>query len=179
MSDDTRPDAARPVATPSQTVGPFFKFGLTTNTALGVMTDPDAPGEHLRLTVRVTDGAGVAVPDAVVELTQATADAGLFGRQGTDATGSCVFETVRPARSASTANETAHINVCLLMRGLMRQLYTRIYFADDADLAADPVLALVSEERRHTLIAQPGDAPGTWVFVVRLQGDGETVFFDL
>ena len=179
MSDDSRHDRERPVATPSQTVGPFFNFGLTTNAALGRMVDAEAPGEHVRIAVRVVDGAGAAVPDAMVELTQATTDAGLFGRLPTDATGSCVFETVRPQRTTSNGTEAAHINVCLLMRGLMRHLYTRIYFAGDADLASDPVLALVAGERRHTLIAQPGDRPGTWVFEVRLQGDGETVFFDL
>jgi protocatechuate 3,4-dioxygenase alpha subunit len=68
--------------------------------------------------------------------------------------------------------------VCLFARGLLRQVYTRIYFEGDQSLESDAVLALVPVGRRETLLARPGD-PGEWIFEVRLQGDGETVFFDL
>jgi protocatechuate 3,4-dioxygenase alpha subunit len=65
-------------------------------------------------------------------------------------------------------------------RGLLKHLHTRVYFAGEPANREDPILALVSEERRATLLAQPGEgAPGTWRFHIRLQGDGETVFFDV
>jgi len=69
------------------------------------------------------------------------------------------------------------------MRGLLRHLYTRVYFAGDRALERDPILLLVPDERRPTLLAHctgDGAADGvTWDFVVRLQGPDETVFFDL
>jgi protocatechuate 3,4-dioxygenase, alpha subunit len=180
---------SRPVATPSQTVGPFFHFGLATNAALGTVAPPDAPGERIRVGVRVLDGDGLPVPDALVEIYQADADGVYgrapfdgFGRLPTDADGRCVFETIRPGPVAHAANErqAPHINVCLLARGLLRQVYTRMYFAGDAEHAGDPLLALVPAERRETLIAQPAAGESlVWEFVIRLQGDAETVFFDL
>ena len=183
MSAGERHDDDRPalVATPSQTVGPFFSFGLTTNQALGRMAATDDAGERLRLCVRILDGAGAPVPDALVELSQAhAAGRHLFGRLPTDADGACVFDTVRPAQPGVATREAVHINVCLFMRGLMRHVYTRIYFAGDPALQDDPVLALVAEDRRETLVAQRNaDAADVWEFDVRLQGDRETVFFDL
>ena len=179
------------VATASQTVGPFFDFGLTTpNAALGQMAGPDTPGDHICLRIRVYDGDGAVVPDAVVELWQADASGAFtgvpdrepatagqaflgWGRQGTNADGECEFHTVRPG----AAEGASHLNVCLFARGLLRHIFTRIYFAGDPALSADPVLALVPEARRQTLLAQlDGDS---WVFDLRLQGEHETVFFDL
>ena len=68
--------------------------------------------------------------------------------------------------------------VSVLARGLLKRLATRIYFDDEAEAnAADPVLAAVDADRRDTLIARrDGEA---YRFDVRLQGDGETVFFDV
>jgi len=185
------------VATSSQTVGPFFHFGLADNAALGCLVRDDTPGERIRLRVGVFDGDGAPVPDALVELWQADADGVYvrpedpkdvlsprgfcgFGRLPTGADGTCVFETIRPGaeRDAQGRPQAPHINVCLLARGLLRQIYTRIYFAGDPALEADAVLALVPEGRRRTLLAQARD-PGDWVFDIRFQGDAETVFFDL
>ena len=103
-----------------------------------------------------------------------------FGRLPTGADGSCTFETIRPGRVADGAGpaQAPHINVCLFARGLLRQVYTRIYFAGDELIATDAVLAQVPESRRHTLVAHE-TTPGAWLFDIRLQGDGETVFFDL
>jgi len=186
-------DRPRPIATSSQTVGPFFHFGLTSNERLGDVALPEAPGEHIRLRVCVFDGGGAPVPDAVIEIYQADSagrypDATAappsfsgFGRLPTGPSGCCVFQTVRPGIVRTGGTEQApHINVCFLSRGLLRQIYTRIYFKDDPALAADPVLSIVPAERRHTLLAQPsGIEPDLWDFVIRLQGDDETVFFDL
>jgi protocatechuate 3,4-dioxygenase alpha subunit len=165
--------------TPSQTVGPFFDFCLTPDATHGIVC-PDA-GSRIRLVVRVLDGAGQPVPDAVVEIWQARdtpgSDAG-FGRLGTRADGTCEFDTVCPCDPPEGA---AHINVCLFARGLLRHLHTRLYFAGDPRLASDPLLALVPEARRGTLIATPDAAAQdpTWRFDIRLQGADETVFFDV
>jgi protocatechuate 3,4-dioxygenase alpha subunit len=199
-------EGPHPIATSSQTVGPFFHFGLTANESLGRLASPDTPGEHIQLRVRVLDGAGEAVPDAVIEIYQADAEGrspdstrlraqrgggspeprrrGIFsgfGRLPTGADGSCQFHTIKPGVVRTNGIEQApHLNVCLLARGLLRQVYTRIYFKDDPALAADPILTLVSADRRLTLLAEPSASePGLWEFVIRLQGSGETVFIDL
>jgi protocatechuate 3,4-dioxygenase alpha subunit len=181
-------EEARPVATPSQTVGPFFHFGLATNEALGRIAGPDTQGERIRLRVRVLDGDGVPVPDALVEVYQADADGVYarppftgFGRLPTGEDGACVFDTIVPGAVTRRTGEppAPHINVCLLARGLLRQVYTRMYFAGHHLNATDPVLALVPPDRRDTLLASPANEPGTWEFLIRLQGNGETVFFDL
>lgn len=200
----------RLVATPSQTVGPFFHFGLVRagtrsglarEGALGSMAGPATRGERITLRVRVTDGDGTPVPDAMVELWQADADgryvrpdnptmaaAGTappeftgFGRLPTSQDGTCVFTTIRPGLVASPDGrfQAAHINLCFFSRGLLRHLYTRIYFSGDDRLGDDVVLANVPVERRATLLATPAGAPGEWSFDLRLQGTDETVFFDL
>jgi protocatechuate 3,4-dioxygenase, alpha subunit len=157
--------ATRLTATPSQTVGPFFHHGLADNVALGCLVRPDTKGERVRLRVRVLDGDSVPVNDALVELWQADADGQYvrpadpssiltapgfcgFGRLASDADGVCTFETIRPGRITTPEGQlqASHINVCLFARGLLRQLYTRIYFEGDPDLAADVVLARVAEE---------------------------------
>jgi len=167
------------VATPSQTVGPFFSFGLTTNTALGRMAGRDTPGERIRLQIQVIDGAGTPVPDAVIEAWHADrAGAALFGRLETDPDGVCAFDTVYPGPAAP--GDAAHVNLCIFMRGLLRHLYTRCYFAGEPLLETDGILAEVPAERRGTLIARRHETvPSTWTFEVHLQGDRETVYFDL
>ena len=73
-----------------------------------------------------------------------------------------------------------HLNVAIFGRGMLKQLYTRIYFAGDPANSEDPVIALVPPPRRDTLIAQPDPArPGHWHFDIHLQGEQETVFFDV
>jgi protocatechuate 3,4-dioxygenase alpha subunit len=99
----------------------------------------------------------------------------------TDHDGTCEFETVWPGRIGDGQGElqAAHINVCLFARGLLRHLYTRIYFEGDPAIAHDVALTLVPADRRATLIASPDTTrPSLWRFDVRLQGPGETVFFD-
>jgi protocatechuate 3,4-dioxygenase, alpha subunit len=187
-------DPARRIATSSQTVGPFFHFGLAADPGLGRVAAPDAAGTHIQLRIRVLDGEGVPVPDALIEIYQADADGNYpqgagagthgfsgFGRLPTNADGTCTFATIRPGAVRSGAVEQApHVNVCFLSRGLLRQIYTRIYFENDPALTNDPVLGLVPVERRRTLLAhRAAGEPDTWDFVIRLQGDDETVFFDL
>ena len=171
----------RLVATASQTVGPFFSFGLTTNPALGRVAGPDTPGERIRLTIRVIDGAGAPVPDAMLEMWHADQSGTfLFGRLETDRAGLCAFETVSPGLAMPGGAEAAHVNLCLFMRGLLRHLYTRLYFAGDPALETDAILVAVPADRRDTLIARRHEAvPSAWTFDIHLQGDRETVYFDI
>jgi protocatechuate 3,4-dioxygenase alpha subunit len=183
----------RRVASPSQTIGPFFHVGPASTERLGQMAFAETAGERIRLRVRVLDGDGAPVTDALVELWQAGADgryrrpsdrgAGFtgFGRLGTDEHGWCRFETIRPGALPADegARQAAHVNVCLFARGLLRHLYTRIYFEGDPDLGQDPLLSLVAHDRRDTLLARRSADGEAWEFVVRLQGERETVFFDV
>jgi protocatechuate 3,4-dioxygenase alpha subunit len=184
----------------SQTVGPFFNFALTTNRNLGTLAREGASGERIRLAFRVMDGDGAPTPgDSMIELWQADAEGRYahaldpraadadpnfygFGRLETDANGECVFETVKPGPvpDGNGGIQAPHINVVILARGLLKQLYTRVYFAGEPLNAHDPVLALVPEERRATMLARPtAGQPGLWSTEIRLQGDAETVFFDV
>ena len=167
------------VATPSQTVGPFFHLSLKALPNGGMA--PASSGERIRLRIVVSDADGRPVDDALVELWHARTAAGdTFGRMPTDKDGACEFETARPQRRTDSGHlQAAHINICLFARGLLRQVHTRIYFDGDSDLADDAVLALVPRDRRGTLLARPDPQDARrWLFHVRLQGAQETVFFD-
>ena len=192
--------------TPSQTVGPYFKYGLTpdgqydwNDAFTGNLITPDASGERIRVEGRVFDGEGQPVPDAMLEVWQADAQGRFadpqdkralpnatfrgFGRCGTDANGAYVFDTIKPGPvpDPDRSAQAPHILLAVFARGMLRHLYTRIYFADEAANAADPVLALVPADRRATLIAarEGGDGNAVYRLDLRLQGDGETVFFDV
>lgn len=193
MSDTSqRPDRTALIATGSQTIGPFFHFGPGSHLELGQMSVAGTAGELLRLAFRVFDGQGLPVPEALIEIWQADgsgryptrtpgqAPTGFpgFGRMPTDEAGMCTFDTIRPGRVSAT--DAAHVNVLIFMRGLLRHVYTRLYFAGDPDLASDQVLALVPQDRRSTLCASPAaSGGGEWIFEIHMQGDRETVFFDL
>ncbi len=77
--------------------------------------------------------------------------------------------------------QAPHIVLAVYARGMLLHLYSRIYFDGEAANAADPVLALVPADRRATLIAtrQPGTGNAVYRFDIHLQGDNETVFFDV
>ena len=185
------------IPTPSQTVGPFFSFCLTTEErCVKHIAGPAAKGERVSLTCRGLDGEGVPIDDAVIEIWQADAEGRYncpeenpadpacrgFGRMGTCADGCCEFETIKPGRVPGPGGilQAPHLNVAVFARGMLKQLYTRIYFAGDRANGEDPVLALVPKERRETLMArQDRDRPDRWQFDIRLQGDNETVFFDV
>ena len=179
-------DGQRSIATASQTIGPFFHVGLAKNEALGQVAPEGTPGERIRLRIRVLDGDGAAVPDALVEVYQADdagrygqAPFGGFGRLPTGEDGSCVFDTIRPG-AVALGVQAPHVNVCLFARGLLRHVCTRIYFAGDVGIDSDPLMTVVPAERRQTLLAAPAAGErGTWEFIVRLQGEDETVFFDV
>jgi protocatechuate 3,4-dioxygenase alpha subunit len=183
---------------PEQTIGPFYHFGLTRNPALGRLFSSEAKGERIRVRIRLLDGDGAPVPDGMIELWQAdacgkynhVADApkketdpafGGFGRLATDPDGVCVFDTIYPGSVIEGGTPHApHINVSVFARGLLKRLCTRVYFAGDPMLEGDPVLRLVPEQRRHTLIAQrEAEHEAQYSFDILLQGENETVFFDI
>ncbi len=187
--------------TPSQTVGPFFSFGLAPeqygynfrSIAGSAVAGDSTPGTRIRITGRVYDGEGQPLSDALIEVWQADAEGRYahpadprssnaaftgFGRTGTGTDPECrfVFDTVMPG---AVAGQAPHINVIVFARGMLNHLYTRLYFEDQAEAnARDPVLQSVLAERRGTLLARR-DGTAAYRFDIRLQGDGETVFFDV
>ena len=106
-----------------------------------------------------------------------------FGRSATDKQGVFSFDTVKPGMVPGPGGkpQAPHIVVCIFSRGMLRQIYTRLYFSDEAGNSADPILQMVPEDRRGTLIAhkQPGSGAAVYRFDIRVQGDNETVFFDI
>jgi protocatechuate 3,4-dioxygenase, alpha subunit len=192
--------------TPSQTVGPFFKYGLTpggqyewNDAFINNLVTPDTSGERIRVQGRVFDGDGQPVPDCMLEIWQADAQGRFsdpqdkraqpntsfkgFGRCGTDANGDYFFDTIRPGSVADPDGkpQAPHLLLAIFARGMLLHLYTRIYFDGEAGNAADPVLALVPAERRATLIAarEPSSGNPVYRLDVHLQGENETVFFDV
>jgi protocatechuate 3,4-dioxygenase alpha subunit len=175
-------------STPSQTVGPFLSIGLPWPDGPDVVP-AGTPGAVL-IVGTVFDGAGDPVPDAMVETWQADPDGRFdhpddprgrvagwrgFGRCPTDDHGDYEIRTVLPG---ALPGQAPHLDVSVFARGLLHRVVTRIYFPDHAEAHADdPVLAAVPATRRDTLVAARRD--GGYRFDVRLQGPGETVFFDV
>jgi protocatechuate 3,4-dioxygenase alpha subunit len=188
--------------TPSQTVGPFFKYGLTPNRQYNWndaftadLVTSDASGERIRVEGTVYDGDGAPVPDCMLEVWQADAQGHFadpralqntkfrgFGRCGTDGDGRYFFDTIKPGAVPDPDGkpQAPHLLLAVFARGMLRHLYTRIYFDGDAANSRDPVLTLVPVDRRATLIAKR-QAGGNAVYKLdlRLQGGDETVFFDV
>lgn len=194
--------------TPSQTVGPYFAYGLSAEQYRydhsqlfdAQIAYPNAEGQHIVLEGRVFDGDGEPIPDALIEINQPDAGGKYrapgdqpraealrtgfrgFGRvgTGTDAQAAFRFHTVKPG--AATAGEAPHVDVIVLMRGILVHAFTRAYFSDEAQAnAKDPVLNSVPAERRESLIAQRVERGGQVVyrFDIHMQGPQETVFFDV
>jgi protocatechuate 3,4-dioxygenase alpha subunit len=182
--------------TPFQTVGPFFAICLSEAGCARIATE-NAIGRHITIEGTVRDGAGAVVPDSLVEIWQANA-AGRYahpddhqskpldpnfngyGRAPTDDDGRFVIETVMPGRvpGPDATQQAPHLLLGVLARGVLTRLVTRVYFDDEPSTPEDPILSLVPPERRATLIARHmGD--DRYSFDLRLQGDGETVFFDV
>jgi len=188
--------------TPSQTIGPFFAYGLTPtayayDALVGndLRTD-DVVGEQIVVTGRLIDGGGDPVPDAMIEIWQANGEGRYpgvsealanahfkgFGRSETP-DGVFRFLTVKPGRvpDPEERDQAPHINVGIFARGILKRLFTRIYFDDEGANEVDPVLGLVPADRRATLIARRDgteDGLPRYRIDIHLQGDDETVFFE-
>jgi protocatechuate 3,4-dioxygenase alpha subunit len=180
--------------TASQTVGPFFRIGLE-HLYVADIAPSAAAGDKFAIHGRVLDGDGKPVNDAILEIWQADAhgkyahpdDAQAkpptpgfkgFGRVATDDHGEFRFTTIKPGSVPGPRGmpQAPHLLVAVFMRGLLIHLVTRIYFPDDPAHASDPVLTLVPEPRRPTLIATKSNDGFEWNVV--LQGKDETVFFE-
>ena len=189
--------------TPSQTVGPFFHYGLVDNGDEHILVNDSTRGGRILLKGQVTDGNGDPVTDAMLEIWQADAN-GVYpsqadtqgktadphfqgwGRTGANfETGFWRFNTVKPGAVAGRKGsiQAPHIAVAVFARGINIGLHTRVYFEDEVDANAnDPVLNSIEWAVRHqTLIAKRSEVEGEVVyrFDIRIQGDDETVFFDI
>lgn len=183
------------IPTPGQTVGPFYGYALPFNKDNELL----APGSagSIRLQGTVYDGAGEAIPDAILEIWQPDAEGNVvqrtgslvrdgytftgWGRAAVGNTGIYTFTTVNPGPTSPLPGKPGaapFISVAVFARGLMNRLFTRIYLPENEEaLAADPLLSSLDPERRKTLIARrDGDGGLTWD--LRLQGGNETVFLD-
>lgn len=197
-----RPNTKVMPETASQTAGPYVHIGLAPNAAGfeiyekeagAVIAGPDVEGERIRVEGIVWDGNGDPVKDVLLEVWQADA----HGRHANSAevedgfrgwgriisdfdTGLWSFETIKPGQVNGGA---PYLSLWIVARGINIGLNTRMYFADEADAnASDPVLGLLADpDQRGTLIAARTDDEGAAVyrFDIVLQGDGETVFFDI
>jgi protocatechuate 3,4-dioxygenase alpha subunit len=155
--------------TPSQTVGPFFRIGLSTTIGSHVVGE-GMPGA-VRIAGQVFDGNGEPVPDAMIETWQSEG----AGRCATDEEGHFAIVTSKPAGDGAPG--APHLDVSVFARGLLTRLVTRLYFPDESDANdADPVLQSLSPAERATLVAVRED--GGLRFDIHLQGARETVFFD-
>lgn len=189
--------------TPSQTIGPFFAYGLTAeqynykfnSIAHPEIAGPAAIGQPIMITGQVFDGGGTTVSDAMLEFWQADAqgkykksqqnprDKGFkgFGRIGTGANAQHKY-TVHSIKPGAIGGHAPFIHVVLFMRGMLNHQFTRIYFSDEESAnEKDPVLNLVPVSRRTTLIARRMNTDGVmkYRFDIHMQGNLETVFFDL
>ncbi len=166
------------------------------------MAPPECAGKHIRIEGKVLDGDGDGVEDAMIEVWQANAsgryrhpadaweDATLdeaftgYGRVHTDfASGAYSIRTIKPGSvfGPDGREQAPHLNLIITARGMLNHLFTRLYFDDEPTAnEIDPVLQSVSPERRGTLVAESVDRENaTYRFDIRLQGDDETVFFDV
>jgi len=185
--------------TPSQTVGPFLHTALTWEDG-NLVVPRDFPGA-IRVVGTLYDGAGDPVPDGLVETWQADPEGRFdhpddlrgekeppedfiaFGRATTVNAGKFEIVTAKPGRlpAGDGEEEAPHLDVSVFARGMLDRVVTRIYFSDEEEAnAVDPVLLSVDPDRRSRLIAvaQPDD-PSTYRYDIYLQGENESVFFDL
>jgi protocatechuate 3,4-dioxygenase alpha subunit len=201
-------DLGRIKETPSQTAGPYVHIGLTPNfCGIGGVYDADlgtsmvndkTRGERITIRSRVIDGSGTPLRDALVEIWQADAD-GLYnspaemrgsadpnfagwGRCPADMdTGEFVFHTIKPGRVPFRDGKlmAPHVTFWIVARGVNIGLHTRMYFGDEEKAnAEDPVLQRIEHKVRvPTLIASREG--NVYTFDIHLQGDRETVFFDI
>jgi protocatechuate 3,4-dioxygenase alpha subunit len=170
------------IATPGQTIGPFFHYALPFDKDRELV--PVGSAGSVRIHGNVYDGEGIGLQDAMVELRQADASgvvprvegslrrdgAGFtgWGRSSTDPTGHYWFSTVEP--------DAPFIGVAVFARGLLNRLFTRLYLpASDGVLSADPLLSRLPAEERDRLVATR-EADGSLRFDIHLQGDQETPF---
>ena len=185
--------------TPFQPTGPYPQVMLDVPTGMAIPLSADARGERVTIAGRLLDGAGQPVFDAMIETWQpdangrfphpadpraADADPGFWGyrRVATDTNGRFHIDTVKPGSIRDPEGPVAdlhapHIVIGIYGGGILYRYVTRLYFADEPANASDQVMQQVPAERRATLIASRDG--NVYRFDIRLQGERETVFFDV
>lgn len=197
-----RPNTKVLPETASQTAGPYVHIGLAPNAAGfeiyekeagAVIASPEVEGERIRVEGIVWDGNGDPVKDVLIEVWQADSHGRFANRDAVEPgfrgwgriisdfdTGLWEFETIKPGPFGSSA---PYLSLWIVARGINIGLNTRLYFPEETEAnAADPVLAMVDgADRKATLIADRFERDGNAVyrFDITLQGEGETVFFDI
>ncbi len=166
-------------------MGPYFAYGLTpeqylydfkslkNNELVSPLDHPDC----IQISGKVFDGEGNVIPDAMIEVWQNDRENPLFGRfgTGTDPENRFIFYTIKPK---SVDDQAPHLTLIVFMRGQLLHSYTRLYFEDEAKLnATDEVLNQVPEKRRKTIVSRK--SKGGYIMDIHMQGDQETVFFDV
>lgn len=175
----------RKLQTPSQTIGPFFAYGLTPQQYSydfnswfdGDIRDSFDKEDTITIVGQVFDGNGESVEDAMIEVWQTDKKRQCFGRfgTGTDPENRFIFQVNKPE---PVVEEAPFLSVIVFMRGALLHLHTRIYFSDEEERnAKDETLLSVLEDRRKTLIAQQQGS--VYTFNIHMQGEQETVFFDV
>ena len=193
---------------PSQTAGPYVHIGCTPNfTGIDIyggdlgtsMRTGPVKGQKITIKGTVFDGTGTPLRDAMIEIWQADSN-GLFnsptetrgtadtnftgwGRSSGDMeTGEFTFETVKPGAVPFPDGrmQAPHVTFWIVARGINIGLQTRMYFADEADAnATDPILTRIEHQNRIPTLLARDEGDGTYRFDIRLQGNGETIFFDI
>ncbi|PRZ42477.1 protocatechuate 3,4-dioxygenase alpha subunit [Antricoccus suffuscus] len=185
--------------TPSQTVGPFLHIALTWEDG-NLVVPRDFP-DAIRIVGTLYDGAESQIPDGLIETWQADPEGRFdhpddlrgekeppegfiaFGRATTLDGGHFEIVTAKPGPLPAGGGEieAPHLNVSVFARGMLDRVVTRIYFSDEPEAnAVDPVLNSVDPERRSRLIAEASAKdPATYLFDIYLQGEHESVFFEL
>ena len=179
---------------PSQTVGPFFHYGLISLTS-HVLINEKTKGKRITLTGTVYDGDGAPIPDALIEIWQADssgiyhhsadphykdADPNFkgFGRSDTVKNGQYRFETIKPAvAKMDDESQSPFIRARVFARGMLIHASTRIYFSDE-DNSRDSIFKTVPEARQPSLVAKL-EPNSVYRFDIYMQGEDETVFFDI
>jgi protocatechuate 3,4-dioxygenase, alpha subunit len=178
--------------TPSQTVGPFFAYSLTAkqygynynSIITDSLVDESVEGERILITGRIFDGQGNVIPDAIIELIQyfETDNQEIKSKiarvgTGTSNDSSFTFTTIKPK---AINGQTPFIGVIIMMRGSLHHLHTRLYFSDENN-QQDSLLNSIPQDRRNSLIANKLQKNNQvfYEFNIRMQGENETIFFEI
>lgn len=157
------------IPTASQTVGPFFSIGLE-HLCQNASAGADSPKSKITIHGTIFDAEHSPIPDAVLEFWGMST----FVRVATSDNGTFSVSIAAPVESSSSA----HLDVLIFMRGLLKPVYTRVYFGSPGAVTNDPVLKLIPSDRIATLFANPGARQTQFGWNVIMQGKNETVFFD-
>lgn len=175
--------------TPSQTIGPFFRYGLQWKDGATLFSDT-SQGRAIRVSGVVTDGDALPVADALLEFWQPDSSGNFgapsegsctgFGRVATDESGRFEIRTQYPGAvpGADLKNQAPHIVVVVFARGLLHQLFTRMYFEGEETNAGDAVLASCGARGETLLAKRVAGVDEAYVWNLSLQGPKETIFFE-